>query len=568
MMKKIFHANFGIALLTAFLSVIVCTLSSFLYMERVHSNNLRQVGETMAVLMEDSVDEQSELAAQRQNCVRLLEEFDERSDAMPIRTTYIAANGDVLYDSEVSAENLDNHGSRPEIVTAQTAGKGESDRYSSTLLRRTSYYAEKLSNGDFIRVGLEDKSVFAFALNNMGGSLLILILVLFLSGAISYKLSRVIIEPLNNLNPAHPEEGTPYPELEPMLRHIEWQNREIQLRIEQIEERRSEFQSVEENLSEGLIILDRFQNVLSMNRAARSFYSIEEVPVGKSMAYVDRSNGLKKALARADELGEAEYHEQRKDRIYDYRIRPVLNGQKKTGYSLLILDITNQERASQLRREFTANVSHELKSPLQAIIGSTELLRSGLVKEEDRDHFLGQIQDSSKRLLELIDDTLRLSRLDEGETLPAENIPVRGCIEEIEKTLRPLMDKKNIKWSLSSDDTIIRAPRAIFYDMLYNIIDNAIKYNKDHGRIDVRVATEGETVRIEVEDTGIGIPNEDRARIFERFYRADKSHSLKTPGTGLGLSIVKHAAETLNGRIEVDSIVGQGTTMRLILPLR
>lgn len=568
MMKKIFRANFGVALLTAFLSVIVFTLSSYLYMEEVHSDNLKQAGETMAVLAEESLEETSDLAAQRERCVELMQAFDEQTDAMPIRATYIEANGEVLYDSDISAEYLDNHGNRPEIVTAKTAGKGESERYSNTMMSRTSYYAQKLSNGDFIRVGIEDKSVLAFALNNMGSSLLILILVLFLSGAVSYKLSQIITEPLNNLNPAHPEEGTPYPELEPMLRHIDWQNREIKLKMEQIEERRSEFQSVEENLSEGLIILDRYQNILSMNRAARAFYSIEEVPVDKSMAYVDRSNGLKKALARADEFGEAEYHEQRKDRIYDYRIRPVLNGQKKTGYSLLILDITNQERASQLRREFTANVSHELKSPLQAIIGSTELLRSGLAKEEDRDHFLGQIQDSSKRLLELIDDTLRLSRLDEGEKLPSENISVRNCVEEIEKTLRPLMEKKGIQWTLNSDDTIIRAPRAIFYDMLYNIIDNAIKYNKNNGRIDVRVETEGETARIEVEDTGIGIPNEDQARIFERFYRADKSHSLKTPGTGLGLSIVKHAAETLNGRIEVESFVGQGTTMRLILPLR
>lgn len=568
MMKKIFRANFGVALLTAFLSVIVFTLSSYLYMEEVHSDNLKQAGETMAVLAEESLEETSDLAAQRERCVELMQAFDEQTDAMPIRATYIEANGEVLYDSDISAEHLDNHGNRPEIVTAKTAGKGESERYSNTMMSRTSYYAQKLSNGDFIRVGIEDKSVLAFALNNMGSSLLILILVLFLSGAVSYKLSQIITEPLNNLNPAHPEEGTPYPELEPMLRHIDWQNREIKLKMEQIEERRSEFQSVEENLSEGLIILDRYQNILSMNRAARAFYSIEEVPVDKSMAYVDRSNGLKKALARADEFGEAEYHEQRKDRIYDYRIRPVLNGQKKTGYSLLILDITNQERASQLRREFTANVSHELKSPLQAIIGSTELLRSGLAKEEDRDHFLGQIQDSSKRLLELIDDTLRLSRLDEGEKLPSENISVRNCVEEIEKTLRPLMEKKGIQWTLNSDDTIIRAPRAIFYDMLYNIIDNAIKYNKNNGRIDVRVETEGETARIEVEDTGIGIPNEDQARIFERFYRADKSHSLKTPGTGLGLSIVKHAAETLNGRIEVESFVGQGTTMRLILPLR
>lgn len=486
------------------------------------------------------------------------------------RFTWIAADGSVIYDTKADADSLENHSDREEFKAALASGAGESVRYSNTLMQKTMYAARRLDDGTVLRVSVSTATVGALLLGVTQPMLAVLAAALILSAILAKHISRRVVAPLNELDLEHPldDSNAAYEELAPVLGRINRQRSQINSQLRELRRRTDEFAQVTGSMREGLVLLNEQGYILSMNPAARNIFAVEGDCAGKDFLTVDRSCDMSAAVRSAMESGHGRLHERHGGRIYQIDVSRIDSDGAAIGTVILVFDVTEQESAEQMRREFTANVSHELKTPLQGIIGSAELIENGMVQPEDMPRFVGHIRAEAQRLVTLIGDIIRLSQLDEGEVLPKERLDLLEVAQGAADDLQAEAEKKNVHLSVSGEPAELEGVRQLIYEVAYNLGDNAIKYNVDGGSVSINVSSDGKNAKLTVSDTGIGIAAEDQSRIFERFYRVDKSHSKESGGTGLGLSIVKHAVQYHGGRISMDSAPGKGTSISVILPIQ
>lgn len=482
------------------------------------------------------------------------------------RLSLIAKDGSVLYDTAADAEGLENHGGREEVKQALESGEGESIRYSSTLLQKTIYCAKRLDDGRVLRISVSRATVGAIAMGMISPIIAVGVGALILSGVLASRLAKRIVEPLNKLDLEHPLDNDSYEELSPLLSRINKQRAQIAEQLAELRHRTDEFEQVTGNMKEGLVLIDTNENVLSINSAARNIFSAAEDCIGKSFLTVDRSRDLNAAIHSAFEHGHSEIHSDKNGRTYQFDISRIDSDGSAFGAVILLFDITDRENAEKLRREFTANVSHELKTPLQGIIGSAELIESGMVKAGDMPRFVGHIREEAQRLVSLVNDIIRLSQLDEGDSLPMERVDLLSVAEEAAADLSKAAKARNISLLAEGESVFVFGIKRLLYEVIYNLGENAVKYNVENGNVLISVSKEENSAVLTVKDSGIGIAPEHQSRIFERFYRVDKSHSKASGGTGLGLSIVKHAVQQQGGKIELESEPGKGTAIRVILP--
>ena len=486
------------------------------------------------------------------------------------RFTWIAADGSVIYDTKADADSLENHSDREEFKAALASGAGESVRYSNTLMQKTMYAARRLDDGTVLRVSVSTATVGALLLGVTQPMLAVLAAALILSAILAKHISRRVVAPLNELDLEHPldDSNAAYEELAPVLGRINRQRSQINSQLRELRRRTDEFAQVTGSMREGLVLLNEQGYILSMNPAARNIFAVEGDCAGKDFLTVDRSCDMSAAVRSAMESGHGRLHERHGGRIYQIDVSRIDSDGAAIGTVILVFDVTEQESAEQMRREFTANVSHELKTPLQGIIGSAELIENGMVQPEDMPRFVGHIRAEAQRLVTLISDIIRLSQLDEGEVLPKERLDLLEVAQGAADDLQAEAEKKNVHLSVSGEPAELEGVRQLIYEVAYNLGDNAIKYNVDGGSVSINVSSDGKNAKLTVSDTGIGIAAEDQSRIFERFYRVDKSHSKESGGTGLGLSIVKHAVQYHGGRISMDSAPGKGTSISVSLPIQ
>lgn len=560
MTKKIFKSILSVALVILLSSLVMIIGVLYDYFRGVQKNQLRTELAFAAEGVEDSG-------------AAYLEGLNDDS----CRITLVGEDGTVLYDSVESADKMGNHADREEIKEAREYGTGEASRYSSTLTEQTIYIAKLLSDGSVLRVSVSHATVPALVFGMLQPLIVVLLLAFILSSVLAHRLSEKIVEPLSAIDLDKPLENNTYDELAPVLSHIEKQHRQIARQMYDLDRSRSEFEAVTHNMKEGLVLTSEKGEIISINPSAASFflgvkpdsaefYEHEKGCIGKDFLTLDRSRETHELIERAQANGEAESRVSRWGREYQLNASRVLSDGKFTGIVLLIFDVTDKVFAERNRREFTANVSHELKTPLQSIMGSAELIENGLVKPEDMKDFSDRIYKEAARLLTLIEDIIRLSQLDENVELAWENLDIAKMASDTAALLRDTAEKKNVIINLDCEPTEIYGVRQLYSEIIYNLCENAIKYNKDGGSVTVSVHPKNGGIELTVSDTGIGIPPEHRSRVFERFYRVDKSHSKATGGTGLGLSIVKHAVQYLGGQIDLTSRVGEGTKITVFFP--
>ena len=490
-------------------------------------------------------------------------EYFENFDSSIFRFTLVSPDGAVLYDSQANQDEMDNHLEREEISEALKDGNGSSARYSSTLTEKTFYEAKRLENGDVLRISVSQVTVGALILGMLPAICAIILISIVVAVIMSNKMATSIVKPLNELDLDHPANNNVYEELTPILTKLNKQHKQIERQIALLKEKSDELNQITSSMNEGLVLLDAKGYILSMNVAAKRLFGIEHIPVGRDFLTVDRSTDMNRAIRKAYEVKHSEFREARNGNEYQFILNRTESDGKTIGLVILCLDVTETAFAERNRKEFTANVSHELKTPLQSIIGSAELLENGLVKPEDTGRFIGNIKTEAQRLVSLINDIIRLSQLDEDAEIATEPVDLLGIANEVVEVLSVSAAKRQIEVSIDGDHCIINGIRRYLYEIIYNLCDNAIRYNKEGGKVNISIKEdEGNTV-LTVSDTGIGIPPEHHSRIFERFYRVDKSHSKETGGTGLGLSIVKHAVAYHKGRVTLDSVPNEGTKITI-----
>ena len=482
------------------------------------------------------------------------------------RLTWIAPSGEVLFDSQADESSMENHAQREEVRQALETGEGQSSRYSSTLLEKTIYYAKKLTDGSILRISISRATAGVLVMGMLQPMLVVLAAALILALVLAKRISARIVAPLNRLDLEKPLENDTYEELSPLLTRINQQRRQIDAQLRTLQQKKDEFDQITASMNESLVLMNEKGTVLSINPAARALFHAEPDCVGQDFLTVERSHEISCAIRRALEEGHAELRVERGGREYQLDISRIESEGTVIGAVLLAFDVTEQAFAERNRREFTANVSHELKTPLQSIMGSAELIENGLVKQEDMPRFVGHIRTEAARLVTLIEDIIRLSQLDEGGELPFEPVDLKKLAEEASASLASAAAEKQVTIRVHGDDRQITTVRRLASEIIYNLCDNAVKYNREGGSVDVTIDGAAHGAVVTVQDTGIGIPPEHQSRVFERFYRVDKSHSRQSGGTGLGLSIVKHAVQYLGGRIELESQPGKGTTMRVHFP--
>lgn len=483
------------------------------------------------------------------------------------RITLIAPDGTVLADTVTEAAYMENHSDREEIRLAFENGTGTSVRYSDTLTEKTVYYAMLLEDGNVLRVSTTQYTVPAVLLGLSRPIIVVAIIAVVLSLVLSVKVSESIVKPINALNLDNPENNDTYEELSPLLKKIAAQKRTINSQLKEAGRKQEEFRLITENMREGFIVIDSDTNLLTYNSAALKLLGITE-PVSGSALSLNRTRGFREVIENTLKEGHSESEMSLDGRIYSLIANAVLSGEKIIGAVIVILDVTESAKREQLRREFTSNVSHELKTPLTSISGFAEIMKSGGTSEETVMDFSKSIYDEAQRLISLVSDIIKISELDEGYVqFEKEKVDLYELSEEIAERLKPEADKKNVRISVLGEKAEIFGVRKILDEMIYNLCDNAIKYNKENGLADIIITSAEGNVQLTVRDTGIGIPKAHRGRVFERFYRVDKSHSKAIGGTGLGLSIVKHGAAYHNAEISLESEEGKGTSIGIEFPL-
>lgn len=481
-----------------------------------------------------------------------------------VRITLIDKDGIVLFDNQAEAKTLENHAMRQEIMEAVAVGAGEAERFSDTLDKTTYYYAVRLEDGKILRLARTIDSIYKSVLQMlpiMGG---IVIVVAFLASIVARRVTFNLIKPLDQVNLDEPLDNETYDELAPFLTRIAKQKRQLSKNLKKLRGKQEELTIITNNMNEGLVLLNGQQNVLFINESAAKIFgfSAKEV-IGRNILTVDRAQEVQDLLQKVSQAGKGEGLYEKDGHFYQLSGSSV-NG---SGSVILIYDVTEKMTAEKLRREFSANVSHELKTPLQSILGYAEIMKNGLVKDEDKQRFLERIHVEAGNMIELIQNIMELSRLDENKTLDEfEDVDLLKLAQSVTLRLKHKAQTKGVTLNVSGSSACVCGVQSILSEVLYNLVDNSIKYNKDNGKVDVKVQDGSDEVTVSVSDTGIGIGAADRERVFERFYRADKSHSKEIGGTGLGLSIVKHGVLFHKGRVELESEPGVGTTITFVLP--
>ena len=482
------------------------------------------------------------------------------------RLTLIDTDGTVLYDTGADAASMENHSDRREFQEAFLSGYGESHRYSRTLTEQTYYFAKKLSDDRVLRISTSQVTIVSLLLGMLQPLLVIAFLAILLSVFLAKRASLNLVKPLNNLDLNDPLSNDVYEELSPLLRHMAQQNKQNALQMDELSRSQNEFNAITSNMSEGLIVLNKDGVVVSLNTAARKIFEAEEDSIGKDFLTIDRTPEISRAIKETLSGKKQELEYEKNGRNYDLCINQIVEKDEVIGVLLLAIDNTEKIQAEQNRREFTANVSHELKTPLQSIIGSADLIESGLVKPEDMPRFIGHIKTDAARLVSLVSDIIRLSQLDENTEMNWENVDALSVAKEALEMVGLIAESRNISLTIKGEPAPLTSVHKLLYDIIYNLCDNAVKYNKEGGFVKVNVKTAGDKVQVAVSDNGVGIAPADQSRVFERFYRVDKSHSRESGGTGLGLSIVKHAVAYLKGSISLESTLGKGTTITVSFP--
>ena len=552
MSKRIFRSILMIAvgvLLAALVIILGCLYD---YFGAVQANQLKDELRLAAYAVEES----------GQSYLEKLTARDYRYTWMPeYRLTWVASDGTVLFDTVEPAESMENHGSRAEIREAFAAGESSSVRYSNTLTERTLYYAKALNNGTVLRISVSQATELTLVLVMLQPILLVAVIAVTLSAVLAHRMARRIVQPLNSLDLDHPLENDAYEELSPLLRRIQQQRGQISAQVRTLRAKTDEFEQITGSMNEGLVVLDQKGAILSINPAAQRLFGTDLSCVRRDFLTVDRGHELSQAILSALENGHGEVRVEKNGREVQIDVSRIESDGTVIGTVLLAFDVTEQASAERSRREFTANVSHELKTPLQSILGSAELLKSGMVRQEDIPQFSEVIYKEAARLVALVEDIIHLSQLDEGAEMEWERVDLLEIAKNAVLFFRNSAGQKNVRLSASGEAVQISAVRGILQKMLNNLCDNAIKYNVENGSVEIAVSNGERGPTVSVKDTGIGIPPEYQARVFERFFRVDKSRSKASGGTGLGLSIVKHAALLHHAKVEIDSAVGQGTTI-------
>ena len=483
------------------------------------------------------------------------------------RITYIDQDGTVLFDNEADVSEMKNHSDRTEFQKAEKYGAGESSRYSDTLSEKTIYYALRLKDGTVLRVSGTQDSVLALVENLIFPLCGLLCLMLILSGIMASAISKRIVKPINELDLESPKENQIYEELSPLLSKIHRQNREIQNQLELAKQQQEEFSLITENMQEGLIVIDKYTMILSANSSAWNLFHMDRVCQGESVYCLDREEEFRHAIEQVLSGEHTELVLKLNGSDIQLIANPVIRDKKTEGAVVLLVNVTEKLERESLRREFSANVSHELKTPLTSISGFAEIMQGGLVKNEDIPKFAGRIYKESQRLLQLVEDVIQISQLDEEKTSYVwEPVDVYQVCKNAFESLKEKAKRLNVHLYICGEYMKMEAVRTLLEEAVYNVCDNAIKYNRNEGSVSVFLTQTAQEIQIVVKDTGVGIPKEDQDRVFERFYRVDKSHSKEIGGTGLGLSIVKHAVGALKGCVILRSEEGNGTEICMKFP--
>lgn len=483
------------------------------------------------------------------------------------RITYIDQDGTVLFDNEADVSEMKNHSDRTEFQKAEKYGAGESSRYSDTLSEKTIYYALRLKDGTVLRVSGTQDSVLALVENLIFPLCGLLCLMLILSGIMASAISKRIVKPINELDLESPEENQIYEELSPLLSKIHRQNREIQNQLELAKQQQEEFSLITENMQEGLIVIDKYTMILSANSSAWNLFHMDRVRQGESVYCLDREEEFRHAIEQVLSGEHTELVLKLNGSDIQLIANPVIRDKKTEGAVVLLVNVTEKLERESLRREFSANVSHELKTPLTSISGFAEIMQGGLVKNEDIPKFAGRIYKEAQRLLQLVEDVIQISQLDEEKTSYVwEPVDVYQVCKNAFESLKEKAKRLNVHLYICGERMKMEAVRTLLEEAIYNVCDNAIKYNRNDGSVSVFLTQTAQEIQIVVKDTGVGIPKEDQGRVFERFYRVDKSHSKEIGGTGLGLSIVKHAVGALKGSVILRSEEGNGTEICMKFP--
>ncbi|MCI9078074.1 MAG: PAS domain-containing protein [Lachnospiraceae bacterium] len=544
MYKKIFRSSF----LTAFLVLVAAIALIMGILFHFFEAQIQTELENEAGYLSQAVEKAG---------IRFFDGFEKQSG----RVTLTDAEGKVLFDSDTEAEKLDNHADREEINAAMKNGTGKSIRYSQTLTEKTVNYAVKLSDGSILRVSTTQYTVAMVLLRILQPVLVVLAAALVLTLVLSLRVSKAIIEPINNLDLESPENNVAYEELAPLLKKLAKQNRTIEEQLADAHKKQVEFHLITENMSEGFLVIDRDASLLTYNSAALGLFGITRPASGNVLTFC-RAKDFRDTISKVLAGEKAENTMMREGCCYSIIANPVFEKKEVIGAVIIILDITEREKRETLRREFTANVSHELKTPLTSISGFAELMKEGGVPEDTVVDFSASIYDEAQRLVTLVTDIIKISELDGKSThFQRENVDLYELSEEIISRLEDQAEKRNITINLIGSKTEITGVRKILDEMFYNLLDNAVKYNKENGTVDFIISNEENVVAVLVRDTGTGIPAVHQSRVFERFYRVDKSHSKRIGGTGLGLAIVKHGAIYHNAEIRLESTEGKGTAV-------
>lgn len=550
MTKRIFRAIFNVSLLI----LIASTLILVAFVGDYNSDQTKEAMHADAVYIAKAMETEG---------ISYLEQLPKQSQ----RITWIDADGTVLFDSYADVSQMENHGEREEVVEALKTGRGESTRYSTTLAEKTENYAIKLSDGTILRLSVTSLSALSIFLSMTQPLALVLVIALILAGFLASKTSKSIVKPLENVDLKHPEQAEIYDEMAPFLRRIAVQNKLISKQMQDRQRRQREFETITENMQEGLLVLDAKGEVLSCNKGARRLLGVDHVPEKENIFALNRTEGFRRCITAALAGNHEEVTMESDSRSYQLLANPVTEDGLVAGVVLLLFDNTEKADREKLRREFTANVSHELKTPLTSISGFAEIMKNGMVKAEDVPRFANNIYDEAQRLISMVQDIIQLSRLDEAqETMEKTEVNVALIAETVAKRLEGQAAQRNIVFHIETESAVLSGVPHVLEEMIYNLCDNAIRYNKDNGSVTLKVEKHPDDITVTVADTGIGIPYGEQERVFERFYRVSRSRSKEIDGTGLGLSIVKHGALLHQATVKMESEVDKGTTIRLIFP--
>lgn len=548
MTKKIFRTTLSASLGIVLVTILMIMGFLYNYFNRIQREQLR----TQTALASQGISFEGK-------------DYFENLKTSNVRITWVDNKGQVLYDTQSDAKHMKNHANRQEIKEAIKSGYGESTRWSATLTEKSIYAAQRLNNGTIVRLSVAQQTIFYLLLGMMSPLAIIILLAIILSVLIARYIAKKVSEPLNNINLDHPLSNDSYEEITPLLRRLDSHQAKIQHQKLLLQKRQKEFDTIISKIKEGMILLDDQARIVSINAEALKLFQINDDWHGRFMMEVSRDLTLKDLIDQGLKGKKKEANIDIENNHYRVLVRPTTDNNRVTGLVVLLFDVTDQLQMEQLQREFTANVSHELKTPLHVISGYSELLANQMVPNEEVPQFAAKIHKESERLVKLVEDIINLSHLDEQEKLPQETVNLYDLTQKVLEGLQAKADKKHIQINFNGEEAILRGNPVLLNSLVYNLCDNAITYNHEKGQVNVTLKNSPDTITLEVSDTGLGIAEKDKKRIFERFYRVDKSRSKIVGGTGLGLSIVKSALDFHNGSIKVDSHLGQGTTMTVLL---